>query len=122
MIKENKLSFITEEFYIIFKSNKEPKIWDIFHSIVKWCDSYTNFGLNTLDINKELVHYFLAPCNSYQDVKWIYVSINKPKHRINYEERQIKIFKEMIIKEFNDAKPIFKKKLPKRLIECQARN
>ena len=104
-----------EEFYIIFDGLNRPQVWDVFYKIIRWCDSYTTFHLTTLEINKDLVHYFLGLHRFINDVEWIYVSIRKPKHRLKYENEQIKIFKEMIIKKFKKSKPMFKKTLPKRL-------
>jgi hypothetical protein len=112
MLKLKDLSFGKEEFYIIFDGLNRPKIWDVFYKIIKWCDSYTTFHLSTLEINKDYVHYFLSVNTFITDVKWIYVSINKPKHRIDYEDKQIKIFKEMIVSKFKKAKPVFEKELP----------
>jgi len=107
-----KLSFEREEFYIVFEES--PKVWEIFYKITKWCDSYVNFHLNTLEINKNWVHYFLGIHKFLEDVKWIYVAINKPLHRIKGEEEQIKLFKEFIKRKFKKSKPTFVKELPKR--------
>lgn len=111
------LSYEKEEFYILFDGLRNPKIWDVFYKIIKWCDSYTTFHLSTIELNKNYVHYFLGVGTFLTDVRWIYVAIRKPKHRLDYENKQIKIFKDMILRKFKINRPYFNKELPKKYQE-----
>lgn len=103
-----KLELIDEKFEIEFEWSYEVPDFKLISTLVRWCDSYTRNGI--------LVFHFLKDCTCYavyltrdkqlpEYIKSMFIYIRKPKHRLDWEDKKIKEFKEFILTKFKKANP-----------------
>ena len=107
---KEELKLIDETFEIEFKGLLPD--FKFMYELIKWCDTYTRFGLLKFEINKDFVHYSLyleRNKDLVEYIKKVKVYIRKPLHRLKYEDKKIREFKLWILLKFKEDFPKFNK-------------
>lgn len=99
---------IDEKFEIEFEWSYEVPDFKIISSFVRWCDSYTRKNILTFHFLKDCTNYLVLLKRDErmpQYIKSVFIYIRKPSHRLDWENKKIKEFKDWICKKFRKANP-----------------
>jgi len=108
-----KLELIDEKFEIEFEWSYEVPDFKLIATLVRWCDSYIRNNILTFNFLKDCTNYLVLLTRDKempQYIKSVFVYIRKPKHRLDWEDKKIKEFKEFILTKFKKANPKILKK------------
>jgi hypothetical protein len=107
-METNKMQLIDEKFKIVFNSITDAPDFKVMNGFVSWCDSYVRHFILHFEFLKDCTNYsvfFVRDKQLQEYISEIQVYIRKPSHRLEWEDKKIKEFKDFVLKKFKKAKP-----------------
>jgi len=107
-MKKSKIQLIDERFKIVFNSITNAPDFKVISSFVNWCDSYVRWFILYFEFLKDYTNYsvfFVRDKELQGYISEIRVYIRKPSHRLEWEDKKIREFKDFVLKKFKKAKP-----------------